>query len=104
MIRELAQGIDGLFTIATVLPLQAVRTFAAISPEDRKALLARLPMGDDMTGNYYFGNPQLFKMPKAFREPGPSLGAFKEGSVAKALPYIAIGIAGIVAFNILKKK
>lgn len=23
--------------------------------------------------NYYFGNPQLFKMPRHFREPGPPL-------------------------------
>ena len=111
MIHELAQGIDGLLTIAMVLPGQAVRTFAAISPGDRKALMARLPMGDDMTENYYFGNTQLFKMPKKFRVPGPaitpsvispgahSLGEFKEGSLSKALPYIAVGIAGLVAYN-----
>jgi hypothetical protein len=104
MIRELAQGIDGLVTIAMVLPWQAVRTFASISPGDRKALLARLPMGDDMRDNYYFGNPQIFKMPKKFRRSSPGFGAFEEGSVSKALPYIAVGIAGIVAYNILKKK
>ena len=68
-----------------------------------------------MRDNYYFGNPQIFKMPKKFRTPGPpltpsvvappseALGAFQEGSVARALPYIAVGIAALVGYNILFK-
>lgn len=119
MIRELAQGIDGLVTIAVALPGQAVRTVAYLPSEERnkliKAVQGKLPLGNDMHDNYYFENPQLFKMPKSFREPGPALtpspvarglhtlGAYKEGPLTKALPYIAVGIAGLVAYNIIKK-
>jgi hypothetical protein len=98
MIRELAQGIDGLVAIAVTLPGQAIRTFDAIR---------HVPMGDTME-NYYY-TPQLFKMPAKYRRPAPPtessppIGAFEEGTVTKALPYIALGIAGIVAYNIIKK-
>ena len=69
-----------------------------------------------MKDNYYFGNPQIFKMPTYFRTPGPpltpsvvaptehALGAFKEGTVARALPYIAVGIAAFVGYNIFIRK
>ena len=100
MIRELAQGFDGLVTIAGALPGQAFRTLDAIR---------HIPMGDDnMSQNYYFGNPQIFKMPRKFRQPGPpltpGLGAYKEDSLTKALPYIAVGVAGIVAYNVFTTK
>ncbi len=56
--------------------------------------------------NYYFGNPQLFKMPKAFRTPTPpltpsriTLGSFGEGGLA---PYIVLGIAGFIAYKLVK--
>lgn len=90
MIKGLTDGIEGLVSIAIHAPGQAVRTFAALPPDERQAIL-----GDDMS-NYYFGNPQLFKM--------PAMGAFKEGTFRKALPFIAGGIALIVAYNMFVKK
>lgn len=89
MIRELSQGIDGLATIAVVLPGQALRTYAAVRsiPE---------PLGDTMKENYYYV-PQLFKMPTGFQ----SQGAF---DTSKAIPYVAIGVAGLIAYSMLSKK
>ena len=118
MIRELTQGIDGIVTIAYYLSGQAVRTVAMLPEPDKKALIAaiksKLPLGDDMNRDgYYFGNPQLFKMPKQFREPGPALtpsviargsSSLGEDSLDKALPIIALGIAAIVGYNIFVKK
>ena len=126
MIREIGQGIDGIVTIARYLPGQVVRTVAMLPESDKRALIAaiksKLPLGDDMNDDgYYFGNPQLFKMPRHFREPGPPLtpspiargkhslgahgvGAFKEGTIARALPFIALGIAAIIGYNIFVKK
>jgi len=72
---------------------------------------------------YYFGAPQLFRMPLRFRAPGPSLtdnrAAAAAASVArnglsgtcacgntpqttfdKVLPFAAVGIAAIVGHNI----
>lgn len=77
MIHELAQGIDGLVTIAAVLPGQALRTFAAIH---------KIPLG----GNYYLEAPV-------------SQGASEKSEVAKVLPYAAIGIAGLVAYKMFLK-
>lgn len=69
-----------------------------------------------MNENYYFGNPQLFKMPRYFRTPGPpltpspiaagkhSLSAFEEGSGTKALPYIVGGVALVIAYNMFFRK
>jgi len=90
VIRELAQGIDGLVTIALVLPGQALRTYAAVHNIPQ-------PLGDTMKDNYYYGNPQLFKMPPGFQ----SQGAF---DTSKAIPYVAIGVAGLIAYSMFFKK
>lgn len=76
---------------------------------------------------YYFGAPQLFKMPLRFRAPGPSLTDNRASAAAasvarnglsgtcacgnttqptqttfdKVLPFAAVGIAAIVGYNIL---
>ena len=114
MIDGLIQGADGLVTLATEGPRQAVRIFRSLPPDDRAALLKRVGLGaTEDTMSYYYGNPQLFKMPAVFRKPGPpltpqrelrDLGAFKEDALSKALPVIAIGIAGVVLYNMFLKK
>ena len=68
-----------------------------------------------MNKSYYFGNSQLYKMPRKWRVPGPDLtptalspaiayetgvGAYQESAVEKALPYVAGGIAAYVIYNI----
>lgn len=73
MLKELAQGINGITSIAYHLPGQAVRTWMAIPDQDRQAIINKLGLGDDMSQGYFFGNPQLFKMPAAFREMSPAL-------------------------------
>ena len=76
MIRELAQGVDGLVTIAIHAPGQAVRTIAALPPTEREALTQlvkqRLGLGDDtMSKSYYYNVPQLYKLPPVFtKSPG----------------------------------
>jgi len=95
VIKGLAEGIDGLVTIAVNAPGQIVRT------------IAQLPVGDDMNQGYFFDSPQLFKMPKKFVEPSPRLTASPVGSddmATKALPYVAGGIALFVAYNIFFKR
>ncbi len=70
--------------------------------------------------SYYFGNPQLYKMPAWYREPLPDLtpsdlsptiayddigvGVYQEDSLTKAIPFIAGGIALLVVYNILRKR
>ncbi len=110
----LAAGADGLVTLAIESPGQAVRILRAFTPEERAAIFKRLPipprvravfgLGDTMNGESYYYNPALFKMPAYYRRPVPPLGAFKEGSLTKALPFIALGIVAIVGYNMFVKK
>ena len=111
----IAQGADGIVTLALNVPRQAYRTFSIITPEDRISIIKKLGLGNDME-TYFFDNPQLFKMPKPFTVPGPaltdspiargasSIGAFEEGTLTKAVPWIAMGIAGIIAYNMFFRK
>lgn len=75
MMREMAQGIDGLVTIALHAPGQAARTFMMMPPADRAALLKRA-----------------------------GLGAYKDTAFNRALPYLAGGIALFVVYNMFVRK
>lgn len=81
MIKELAQGIEGIVSIAINAPSQAIRTLSQIPSSDRDAVInsikSRIPIGD---------------------------ASYKESSLSKALPFIATGIAGIVIYNIFFRK
>jgi len=125
---SIIDGIDGAVSIAYHLPGQVVRTLR--EPQVIDFIKERISMS-----GYYGGNPQLFKMPAAFRkqagplqdptpmsgpyvmpdpggrlEVGPhgklyeTMGAFEQDSLKKVLPFIAIGIAGIVAYNMFFRK
>lgn len=108
MIDELAQGIHGLVTIGTTLPRQVWRTAIMLPSAERAALLRRVGLGGSMVGeSYFFETPQLYRMPAQFPRSGngpPPVGAYKEGSLTKALPYIAGGIALVVAYNMFLSK
>ena len=86
----LARGLDGAVTIAAALPGQAFRAVKVFGPQ---------VLGDDMSKSYYYQVPQLYKMPthlSGLAQP-PKSGAIK------ALPFIALGIVGIVAYSLWKK-
>lgn len=101
ILDQIASGINGLVTIATHAPGQAWRIYQQLPPEDKQALLERAGLGDTVSQNYYYENPQLFKMPASSPR---GMGEFKEGSLTKALPYIAGGIALVVAYNMFLRK
>lgn len=91
MLRELAQGAQGLAEIVYHAPGQAVRTFSMLPPDDRgaiiKAVKAKIPLGE---GYFYDGPVQV--------------GAFKEDKLTKALPAIVIGIVLFVGYNIFIRR
>lgn len=64
-----------------------------------------------MNKPYYYQVPQLYKMPRKYGSAPsqyypelPAVGEYKEGSLTKALPYIAGGIAALVVYNIIRSK
>lgn len=70
-LRNIVRLADGTIAIVKALPGQVVRVWPMIPPGDRKRILEKV-----------------------------GLAAFEEDSVSKAMPFIAIGIAGLVAYNI----
>lgn len=76
MLREIGQGISGLAEIAYYLPKQTVRTIAALPDPYRQAIIQRIQRITKeflMSKGYFFNEPQLFKMPEKFIQPGPPL-------------------------------
>lgn len=77
IVQRVIQLANGTVSLLVHLPIQAARTFDRLSPDDKlrviKVIKDRLPLGD-----------------------------IKEDSVNRFLPFIALGIAGVVALNIYR--
>ena len=76
IVRRLIQLANGTVSLVVHLPIQAVRTFDMLSPDDKLRVL------------------------KAIK--AKALGEVKEPSEVRFLPMIALGIVGIVALNIYR--
>ncbi len=96
----IAAGIDGAITIVHELPGQAWRTYQAIPASDQKALRQKVGLGMD---NYYFGNPQLFKMPGSKKGPD-GLSGTQSATSQLAVAAFAIVVVGIMIATGGKKK
>jgi hypothetical protein len=79
--HHLVQLADGTVSLAIHLPIQAFRTWQLLSPDDKARAIEAVK-----------------------RRVGVGLGAFKEDSLSRAMPFIAIGIVGVVAYNIWKAR